>query len=138
MILFFCCMLMPGFYAHWPLYHKCSWSGLHVADQLQTAWLVHHHWKVAGHHIWVSLGFFFIGFDNSLRSLSYIVAVSFIGVGNRKKNQWSAASHWQTLSHNVHLPHKGLSGIRAHVSVPSTHILHPAVLARYSKKKFDC
>ena len=25
MILFCCCMLMPGFYAHWPLYHKCSW-----------------------------------------------------------------------------------------------------------------
>jgi hypothetical protein len=34
---------------------------------------------------------------------SYIVAVSFIGGGkwNSQENHWTAASHWQTLSHNV-------------------------------------
>ena len=34
---------------------------------------------------------------------SYIVAVSFIGGGTRVpiENHWPAASHWQTLSHNV-------------------------------------
>jgi len=33
----------------------------------------------------------------------YIMAVSFIGGGTGVpgKNHWSAASHWQTLSHNV-------------------------------------
>jgi hypothetical protein len=34
---------------------------------------------------------------------SYIVAVSFISGGNWStwRNHWPAASHWQTLSHNV-------------------------------------
>jgi len=36
---------------------------------------------------------------------SYMVAVSFIGVGSQrirtKTTEWPVASHWQTLSHNV-------------------------------------
>ena len=34
---------------------------------------------------------------------SYIMAVSFIGGGNRVpgEKQWPVTSHWQTLSHNV-------------------------------------
>ena len=47
---------------------------------------------------------------------SYIVAVSFIGGGNRvsEENHQPAASHRQTLSHNV-VP-LDMSGIRTHIS----------------------
>ena len=36
-------------------------------------------------------------------SFNYIMAVSFIGEGNRstRENHWPVTGHWQTLSYNV-------------------------------------
>jgi len=48
---------------------------------------------------------------------SYIVAVSFIGGGNRRvpgENHWPVASHWQTLSHNVVLSTPPMNGVQTH------------------------
>ena len=47
---------------------------------------------------------------------SYIMAVSFIGWGDRSTwgNHWHVGSHWQTLSHNVVSGTPAMSRIQTH------------------------
>jgi ABC-type anion transport system duplicated permease subunit len=56
---------------------------------------------------------------STIQYFSYIVAVSFIGEENRstRKKHLPAASHWQSLSHNVVSSTSRLSGIRTLVVI---------------------
>jgi len=58
--------------------------------------------------------------------LGYIVAVSFMGGGNRRarESHWPAASHWQTLSHKVVSSTPHLIGIPTHNVSGDRHWLH--------------
>jgi hypothetical protein len=47
-----------------------------------------------------------------------------LSVEETKENHWPAASHWQTLSHNVVLCTHCLSGIRTHNISDDRHWLH--------------
>ena len=60
--------------------------------------------RVRGYGVWCYFQQYF----------SYIVAVSFIGGGNRGKKHWPAASSWKKLSHNVVSSTPHLSRIQTH------------------------